>query len=153
NLPPYQCGAFTTSSAPTFLAADPLTAGTVYAAAACNQPGVVFKSTNGGGTWSEVRTGLPNADVRQLVIDPTASGVVYAATRAGVYKSANGGTSWAEADTGISSGIPVSIAALAMDPLDPSTLYAGGEFGSIFKTTNGAATWAHADTGFTSGHV
>ena len=35
----------------------------------------------------------------------------------------------------------VSIAALAIDPSNPSTLYAGGASGGIFKSTNGGQSW------------
>ncbi len=55
----------------------------------------VFKSTNGGSSWSAINTGLGNRDIQDLVIDPTMSNTIYAATyNSGVFKSSNGGNNW-----------------------------------------------------------
>ena len=40
----------------------------------------MFKSTNGGGNWSAVNTGLTNAIVRALAIDPATPTTLYAGT-------------------------------------------------------------------------
>ena len=59
-------------------------------------PGHVFKTTDGGATWSNVSKddaadGLPNLPVQAIVLDGSA---VYAGTDQGVYRSTNGGTTW-----------------------------------------------------------
>ena len=54
------------------LAIDPSAPATLYAAS-----GGVFKSTNGGGNWAEVGTGL--TDVVALAVDPSAPETLYAA--------------------------------------------------------------------------
>ena len=52
----------------------------------------VFKSTNAGGDWSTVNTGLTATQVRALAIDPTTPAILYAGTfGSGVFKSTNGG--------------------------------------------------------------
>ena len=43
----------------------------------------VFKSTNGGGNWSEFNAGLPAISVHALAIDPVTPAVVYAGTSGG----------------------------------------------------------------------
>jgi hypothetical protein len=43
----------------------------------------VFKSTDGGATWSAVNTGLTNTDVRALAIHPTTPATLYAGTYGG----------------------------------------------------------------------
>ncbi|PYK36711.1 MAG: hypothetical protein DME60_13950 [Verrucomicrobia bacterium] len=57
----------------------------------------VRKSTNGGTTWSD--TGLPwridqNRTIRRLVIHPTDSKILLAATSDGVYRTDNAGLTW-----------------------------------------------------------
>jgi photosystem II stability/assembly factor-like uncharacterized protein len=54
----------------------------------------VFKSTNGGATWSAVNTGLSNKKVWALAIDPINTNTIYVGTYGGVFKSANGGATW-----------------------------------------------------------
>jgi hypothetical protein len=59
-------------------------------------PGHVFKTTDGGDTWSEVSKsgqadGLPDLPVQALVLDGS---TVYVGTDLGVYRSTNGGGSW-----------------------------------------------------------
>jgi len=45
--------------------------------------GGVFKSTNGGGTWSAINTGLTATDVSALAIDPSNTSIVYSGTYGG----------------------------------------------------------------------
>ncbi len=47
-----------------------------------------------------------------------------------------------------------NVLALAIDPLTPSTLYAGtGNYGGVFKSTDAGATWGAANTGLTNTSV
>ena len=123
------------------LAIDPNAPTTLYAATLEG----VYKTTNGGDTWQEMNNGLGQfTAVNEIVIDPTSTTVVYIGTERGMFKSTNGGTLW----TSINSG-PLSesayVTALAIDPLNPSTLYIGGfgfsTGGEVLKTTNGGMTW------------
>ena len=102
------------------LAIDPTTPTTLYAG---TQGGGVFKSTNGGASWSAVNTGLVASHVFALVIDPTTPTTLYAGTDVGVFKSTNGGGSWSAVNTGLTDFAFVS--ALAIDPMTATTLYAG----------------------------
>ena len=106
----------------------------------------VFKSTNGGRTWTAINNGLDNRAVVALVIDPSTPSTLYVATSAllvnsGVYKSVDGGASWNRRVNGMDS---TDIVSLAIDPTAPNTLYAGfrGNSGNrIYKTTDGADGW------------
>ena len=62
------------------MAVGPATPRTVYAG---RGGGGVFKSTNGGATWSAVNTGLTNTDVYTLAIDPITPTTLYAGTWGG----------------------------------------------------------------------
>ncbi len=46
-----------------------------------------------------------------------------------------------------------SIRALAIDPLSPSTVYAGTPGGGVLKSTNGGATWSASNNGLTNANV
>jgi len=58
----------------------------------------VIRTTNGGATWSDATggdtTGLPNAPVNDLEIDPQDGRTLYAATEVGVFTSHDGGATW-----------------------------------------------------------
>ena len=112
------------------LAINPATPATIYAG---TYGGGVFKSTNNGGSWDAVNSGLTNALVLSLAIDPSAPDTLYAGTQQrGVFKSTNGGGSWSA--VGLTDTFAVN--ALAIDPSAPATLYAGTDSG-VFKSSNG----------------
>lgn len=124
------------------IAVDPSNHYTLYAAASSG----VFKSINGGASWS---ASLTNVTVRFLAIDPLNPGTVYAAGN-GIFKTTDGGNSWAVISDGTLSG-NLSIRALAIDPLNTNILYVcgSGPSGGVFKTTDGGASWKAVNNGLT----
>lgn len=54
----------------------------------------VFRTTNGGATWENVSSNLPNAPVNDVVIDK-ANGTVYVGTDVGVFHRKGGDQNWA----------------------------------------------------------
>src|SRR5258706_4356792 len=124
------------------LGIDPVTPATLYAGT--NNRGI-YKSANGGVRWQASSTGLSTGvgvlSIRAFAIDPRLPSKLFAATDTGVYESEDGGAAWQRV-------FGFAINALAMDPGDPDTLYAGyGAFpvisGGLFRSTqSGAAgTW------------
>lgn len=113
----------------------------------------LFRSTDGGESWSK-GSGLPDAPVPTIVVDPGNPRRVYAAVMGeGIYKSADSGVTWNPANDGIQNRYMYT---LAIDPTDPSTLYAGtlAYYGDpdyklpapytgagVYKTSNGGASW------------
>ena len=81
----------------TSLAIDPQTPATLYAG---TDLGGLFKSSNGGDSWSAVNTGLTSSRVYALALDPIDPGTIYVGTFNGVFKSTNGGTIWTSANNG-----------------------------------------------------
>ena len=76
----------------------------------------IFKSTDGGANWSQVTT-----KDGEIVFNPVSPSVVYLLTGAeGVLKSTDNGTTFIQLTKGFNG--PVTTA-LAVDPLNPSTLY------------------------------
>jgi photosystem II stability/assembly factor-like uncharacterized protein len=122
------------------LVIDPATPATLYAGTGNG----VLKSTDGGGNWRDISSGLTNTQILDLVIDPVSPSTLYAATWGGVYKSTDGGESWNAAGTGM---MTPYIHALAIDPQTPSILYAGSDGSGVFKTTNGGESWKEASHG------
>src|SRR3989441_441402 len=108
--------------------------------------GGVFKSTDGGASWNWSAAGLTNVLFGSLVFDPQHENTVYAASESGVFKSTDGGATWSAFNGGLTDfltayGVGPSVGPLAIDPLTPTTLYAGTSIG-VFKSTDGAAYWS-----------
>jgi photosystem II stability/assembly factor-like uncharacterized protein len=111
----------------------------------------VYRTIDGGATWTPAGGGLPGASIFALVVDPVRPGTVYAGTIGrGVYKTMDGGLSWAPMNTGLTDS---AILTLAMDLRNPNVLYAGTAGPAffpgkgVFKSTNGGQSWAVANTG------
>ena len=62
----------------------------------------------------------------------------------------NANASWVASNTGLPSS---NIATLAIDPITPSTLYAGTWGDGIFKSTDAGANWSSINTGLSSLHM
>lgn len=152
----------------TALALDPLTPTAVYAG---TWYGDVFKSTNGGESWSALNLRMTIQHISSLIIDPRTPTTLYVSgwpvawmpglprpnpmsvwVGGGVLKSTDGGKNWYPINAGLPASvvgawgesIPVA-ASLAINPQTPSILYAASKAG-LFKTTNGGRQW-HAVLG------
>jgi photosystem II stability/assembly factor-like uncharacterized protein len=130
------------------LALDPSSPRTVYVGgdngdAGCQVPVHVYKSADGGNTW----TALSIDVVDGLYVDPGSPETVYA-TLDGLKKSSDGGMTWASAGTGLAQGISF----LAIDPRSSSTLYAATPTG-VFKSSDGGGSWLPAGAGLPPGAV
>jgi hypothetical protein len=90
----------------THVAVDPTTSTAAYATFSGftgfgDSLGHVFKTTNGGSTWTDISGDLPNTPVNFVVIDPDAPSTLFVATDVGVFYSTTGGTSWTSLVTGL----------------------------------------------------
>jgi len=110
--------------------------GAVYAGC---EPSMIFKSSDGGSSWSAVNIG-PSPDAsREMAIDPQTLSTLYASTYTKLFKSSDGGSSW-------SSVGPVSTQTVAFDLQSPTTVYAGTDY-ALFKSIDGGASFSR--TGLT----
>jgi len=111
--------------------------------------GGVYRSSDGGTTWSWVLDGFSHS----VLFDPVNTNVAYASvTGSGVYKSADGGLTWKLSNGPVNfGGLPstnIGRIELAIDPSNPLTLYAGvekstdGSNSGLFHTTDGGMTWS-----------
>jgi len=111
--------------------------------------GGVFKSVDGGASWSD--TGLVNVPISTLTIDPTAPATIYAGTTGnGVFKSIDGGASWTATSFGLTNAY---IEALIINPTSPLTVYVGTVRDGVFKSTNGGISWTASNTGLINAFV
>ncbi len=67
--------------------------------------GPVFRSDNGGSSWSDRSAGLPALPINSIAVHPTNQNRVCVAADVGVYESRDGGASWRP----FSSGLPNAI--------------------------------------------
>jgi len=113
----------------------------------------IYKSLDGGDTWTPINAGLEDLTVSHLVVDPTDTQTLYAgvgcvdddiALPGNVFKSTDGGASWQRLD-GVSPGAPIT--RLALHPGDPQKVYALG-YGGVFYSEDGGTTWAKLDEAF-----
>ena len=91
----------------------------------------VFRTANGGATWTDISAGLPDAPVNDVVLDPRNPAVLYAATDVGVWARVGG--AWAP----VGSGLPlVPVADLEATNNGSATVLTGATFGlGMYRTT------------------
>jgi photosystem II stability/assembly factor-like uncharacterized protein len=63
--------------------------------------GHVFKTTNGGTSWTDISGNLPNIPVTSIAIDPDVANTLYVGTDIGAFYTSNGGTTWSTLGTGL----------------------------------------------------
>ena len=120
----------------------------------------LYKSTNGGKSWSRILSRGPYTGVTDIVFDPRDPDIIYAATHqrhrtvwalinggpeTGIHKSTDGGRSWRELKKGLPGGDMGKIA-LAVSPQKPDVVYAtielAGREGGFWRSTNGGESWS-----------
>jgi photosystem II stability/assembly factor-like uncharacterized protein len=95
-----------------------------------------------------IMNGQIGLNVSSLAIDPTSTQTLYvSAWQEGVIKSNNGGSSWYPINT---DGTAQIVYALAIDPINPQTIYAGYFYG-VLKSINGGISWTILNSSLISG--
>ncbi len=122
---------------------NPKTPTTLYLAAGRK----VFRSTNGGDSWTGFDLGLDVEDyVNTLAIDPVSPNRVYAGGKFGIFRSLDGGVTWRLSSNGFKA-VPV-IEQLLFDPANPVVLYAAiNKFDEYFQRINDAFLYKSLDGG------
>ena len=116
--------------------------------------GGVWKTTDGGKTWSAKGDNFPNMGVSDIVINPTNTDVVYLATgdwdgvqnrSLGILKSTDAGETWNT--TGLTFTLLENnrISKLLIDPNNTNTIFAT-TINSIKRSTDGGTTWNDVHT-------
>ncbi len=124
---------------------------TVYVGTApsgTSNPCHIFRTTDGGLSFTDVTGSLPNRYPRRITVNPANSHEVYIAYSgfgAGhLFKSTNDGTTWTDISV---PSLNIPFHCLAVDPLIPNHLYAGCDFG-VFSSYDDGMTWTNVNSGF-----
>ncbi len=137
-----------------FITIDPNNSNNLWVGAPA---GGLWKSTNGGTSWTTNTDNLSVLGCSDLAIDPTNTNIMYLATgdgdagdtrSTGVLKSTDGGTTWNT--TGLTNVVSNNfvIRRLIINPTNTQILMAGTS-GGIYRTTNGGANWTQVTTNST----
>ncbi|MDQ6930388.1 MAG: hypothetical protein M3126_06960 [Candidatus Eremiobacteraeota bacterium] len=148
---------------------DPKNPNRVFAAALGHAYGPnpergVFRSEDGGTTWSKVLYKDADTGAIDLAMDPANSNVLYASlwqTRrppwsvyppsngpgSGLYKSIDGGTTWNQLSSGLPAGILGHIG-VAVSPSNSQRVYAivDADKGGLYASDDGGASWKLRDS-------
>jgi len=129
---------------------DPSNPQTLYAGSSGDG---LFKTIDGGRSWTSSGSGLPSPYVQALLIDPRHPTTLYAGIALGMtgpslFKTVDNGSSWSPIASGLP-GDPTS--ALAIDPTNSQILYAtvGNQ---VFRTIDGGEHWDSGLNGFSTGN-
>ncbi|MBN2026110.1 MAG: IPT/TIG domain-containing protein [Actinobacteria bacterium] len=105
----------------------------------------LLKSTDGGGSWFEIETGLPSSSFEfGLWVDPNNPNNLYAQEIiSGLYKTSDEGMNWSSACEGIN----ISVNLITCDPQSSEVFSACGDIaldatiGGAFRSYNNAGSW------------
>ncbi|MDQ3015574.1 MAG: glycosyl hydrolase [Bacteroidota bacterium] len=129
----------------------------------------VYKSTDGGNTWSNM--GLKESEhIGRIIVHPSNSNIIYVAAIGplwssggdrGLYVTKDGGKTWNKT---LNIDVHTGVNDVVMDPRNPDVLYAssfqrrrhvftylgGGPQSSIYKSVDGGMTWEKSASGLPS---
>lgn len=132
-----------------------------------NEKGL-YKTTDGGGTWSQILFVDDSTGIIDMVMDPNDPETLYAAAwtrvrnnfvsvvesdKAQIWKTTDGGTNWNVLTSGLPSTVESRIG-LAISATDSEKLYAiyvdadGYNIEGVFKTTDAGANWTPLNTDY-----
>lgn len=132
---------------PSSIVVDPSNSQTIYLVTGING---IYKSTDGGATWSPAWTGASRFTV-MIAIDPSNTQILYAVTGEGLYKSTDGAATWnpTSLTAAPSPAQPYPVHNVVIDHSTPTTIYAGTANG-VMKSLDGGITFTAMTNGFTA---
>jgi len=116
--------------------------------------GGIWKTTNGGTSWSALNDFMGNLGVTTMAMSPSDSNVIYAGTGegvfqvgtfkdlirgAGIFKTTDGGTTWTQLSA-TSSSDWYHVSRLAISPSNSQIILAATDTG-VWRSTDGGSTW------------
>ncbi|MBR9978629.1 MAG: T9SS type A sorting domain-containing protein [Bacteroidetes bacterium] len=118
--------------------------------------GGLFKSTDGGTTWTAKTDQLSTLAIGHMAFDPVNHDIIYIATGEGsnnwdkvygdgIYKSTDAGETWTNIMKDVIRDVDLAVNHLAIHPDDPDLIFAatthGGASGALMRTTDGGENW------------
>ncbi len=131
----------------------------------------LYKSFDGGNSWTQVLNISTHTGIIDFVLDPVNTNRIYAcgwdrirnatnsyAAGGGgrIFRSTNGGSNWTLMTNGLPTNTALSRSSLAMSATNPNTIYASiidstFRLKGVYKTTNGGDSWTTVTDGETNG--
>ncbi len=102
----------------------------------------IFKTRDGGQTWTNLSKGMSHSRVIAMAIDPVYPATVYAGTKGdAVFKSHDGGQRWTSMRSGLDDVTITSVVnQFVFDPADTNHIFIATTMG-VFETRNGGESW------------
>ena len=109
----------------------------------------VFRSRDGGASWSRMGAAGDLPTVWSLAVDPSDPQTVFAGTRpTAIYRSRDGGASWKRLDVGAATECSIGTAFVTRVLVDRDrTVWAGVEIDGVFRSEDGGDTWTKVVNG------
>ncbi|HKR03246.1 MAG TPA: T9SS type A sorting domain-containing protein [Bacteroidia bacterium] len=126
---------------------DPNNANIVYAG---SPSGGLWKSVDGGDSWTCLTDGLPRIGISDIAINPNNPNEIYILTgdgdyrlcpSIGVLKSYNGGFTWSKTGLAFSDDSSLYARKLIINPSNPDVLFAVTSLG-VYKTSSAGNQWS-----------
>ena len=118
--------------------------------------GGLFKSTDGGLTWTAKTDQLPTLAVSSLAFDPVDPNIMYMGTGEGsnnwdavygdgLYKSTDAGETWTNIMAGVINELDLAVNEIVVHPQDRNLIFAATTYGSgsgaLMRSTDGGGEW------------
>lgn len=101
--------------------------------------GGVWKTLDGGASWTPLTDNFSTVDVYALEISPWDSNdYLWGSTSGRIYRSTDGGKTWASTSHVSGSG---RVSRIQHHPTEPNVVYAVSESNGLFRSTNGGSSW------------
>lgn len=104
----------------------------------------IYKTTNGGASWSLITNGIGTNMAVEILMDPTNNQTLLAATKGGLWKTIDGGNSWTQK-------IPTEqFTDMKWQELPNSSIVFASSMDKFFRSTDKGDTWTQITNGFSN---